>query len=102
RLPELITRAPEMPRLMHAWLSQQVEGRHQLGMHSAELAELVQVMRAMQRRTVAAILGVGLLVAAAVLYGLDAGGPRLWTVPVAAWVAGVAGLGAIIAARPQR
>src|SRR5690606_8798666 len=102
RLPELITRAPEMPRLMHAWLSQQVEGRHQLGMHSAELAELVQVMRAMQRRTVAAILGVGLLVAAAVLYGLDAGGPRLWTVPVAAWVAGVAGLWAIIAARPQR
>ncbi|MGY0613027.1 ubiquinone biosynthesis regulatory protein kinase UbiB [Luteimonas sp. A501] len=101
RLPELVTRAPEMPRLLHAWLSQQVEGRHQLGMHSTELAELVQVMRAMQRRTVAAILGVGLLVVAAVLYGLDAGGPRLWTVPVAAWIAGIGGLWAIIAARPR-
>ena len=102
RLPELATRAPDMPGLAHAWLTQQVQGRHQLGMHSRELGELVEVMRAMQRRTVAAILGVGLLVVAAVLHGLDAGGPRLWSVPVAAWVAGVAGLAAIIAARPRR
>ncbi len=101
RLPELATRAPEMPGLLHAWLTQQVEGRHQLGMRSKELAELVGVMRAMQRRTVAAILGVGLLVVAAVLYGLDAGGPRLWSVPVTAWIAGVGGLWAIIAARPR-
>ena len=102
RLPELATRAPEMPGLLHAWLTQQVEGRHRLGMQSKELAELVEVMRAMQRRTVAAILGVGLLVVAAVLYGLDAGGPHLWSVPVAAWVAGLGGLWAIIAARPRR
>ncbi|MGO4779696.1 ubiquinone biosynthesis regulatory protein kinase UbiB, partial [Lysobacter sp. 2RAB21] len=26
RLPEFVTRAPEMPRLLHAWLSQQVSG----------------------------------------------------------------------------
>ena len=102
RLPELATRAPEMPGLLHAWLSQQVAGRHQLGMHSKDIAELVEVMRAMQRRTVAAILGVGLLVAAAVLYGLEAGGPRLWTVPAAAWIAGIGGLWAILAARPRR
>ncbi len=30
RLPELVTHAPEMPRLLHAWLTQQVEGRHEL------------------------------------------------------------------------
>ena len=102
RLPELVTRTPEMPGLVHAWLTQQVQGRHQLGMHSKEMAELVDVMRAMQRRTVAAILGVGLLVVAAVLYGLDAGGPRLWSVPVAAWIAGIGGLWAIVAARPRR
>ena len=102
RLPELATRAPEMPGLLHAWLVQQVEGRHRLGMQSAELAELVEVMRAMQRRTVAAILGVGLLVVAAVLYGLDAGGPVLWSVPAAAWIAGIGGLWALVAARPRR
>ena len=28
RLPEIMTHAPDMPRLVHAWLSQQVEGRH--------------------------------------------------------------------------
>jgi len=102
RLPELATRAPEMPRLVHAWLSQQVEGRHQLGMHSEQIAELAEVVRASQRRIVAAILGVGLLVAASVLYGLDAGGPRLWSVPAAAWIAGIGGLWAILAARPRR
>jgi len=102
RLPEMVTRAPDMPRLLHAWLQQQVEGRHELSMRSRDLGELVQVMRAMQRRTVSAILGVGLLVVATVLYGFEAGGPRLLSVPVAAWVAGLGGLWALLAAWPRR
>ena len=55
-----------------------------------------------QRRSVAAILGSGLLVVAAVLYALEAGGPRLLDVPLAAWVAGLGGLWAIVAALPRR
>jgi ubiquinone biosynthesis protein len=102
RLPELVTHAPEMPRLLHAWLTQQVEGRHELRMRSHDLAELARVAKDGQRRTVAAILGTGLLVAAAVLYGLEAGGPPLWTVPVAAWIAGLGGLWALLAAWPRR
>src|SRR5690606_26966093 len=74
RLPELVTHAPEMPRLLHAWLTQQVEGRHELRMRSNDLAELTRTVREAQKRTVAAILGTGLLVAAAVLYGLESGG----------------------------
>jgi ubiquinone biosynthesis protein len=70
RLPEIVTRAPEMPSLMHAWLEQQVEGRHELAMRSAELAELARAVREAQRRLTAAILGVGALVALAVLYAL--------------------------------
>ncbi len=70
RLPELVTRAPEMPALLHAWLEQQVEGRHELAMRSAELAELARAVREAQRRLTAAILGVGALVALAVLYAL--------------------------------
>ncbi|CAN5675950.1 ubiquinone biosynthesis regulatory protein kinase UbiB [soil metagenome] len=101
RLPELVTHAPEMPRLLHAWLTQQVEGRHELRMRSKDLAELASVARGGQRRMVSAILGTGLLVAAAVLYGLQAGGPLLWTIPAPAWIAGLGGLWALLAAWPR-
>jgi len=102
RAPELMTRAPEMPRLLHAWLEQQVEGRHRVGIESAQLAELARTLQVMQRRSVAAILGVGLLLVAAVLYALEAGGPRLLGVPLSAWIAGAGGLWAILAALPRR
>jgi len=102
RLPELVTHAPEMPRLLHAWLTQQVEGRHELHLHSRDLIELNRTIRSAQKRTVAAIFGVGLLVVAAVLYGMQAGGPRLLSVPAAAWIAGVGGMWALLAAWPRR
>ena len=102
RLPELVTRAPEMPKLLHDWLSQQTSGRHELGMRSSDLADLADTVRAMQRRIVSAILGTGLLIVAAVLYALEAGGPRIIDVPAAAWIAGLGGLWALIAAWPRR
>ena len=102
RLPELVTRAPEMPKLLHDWLSQQTSGRHELGMRSTDLADLADTVRAMQRRIVSAILGTGLLIVAAVLYALEAGGPRIIDVPAAAWIAGLGGLWALIAAWPRR
>lgn len=102
RLPELVTRAPEMPQLLHAWLSQQVNGQHELAMRSHDLAELSRTLNAMQRRIVSAILGTGLLVVAGVLYALEAGGPRLAGVPAAAWIAGLGGVWALIAAWPRR
>ena len=102
RLPELITQAPDMPRLLHAWLTQQVEGRQQLHMHSKELSEIAVAMRLLQRRAVGAIVGAGLLIAAAVLYALEAGGPRLAGVPASAWIAGIAGVWALLAAWPRR
>ena len=102
RAPELMTRAPEMPRLLHAWLEQQVEGRHEMGIRSQDLAELARTLQTMQRRSVAAILGSGLLLVAAVLYALEAGGPRLLDVPASAWIAGLGGLWAILAALPRR
>ncbi|CAN7569388.1 ubiquinone biosynthesis regulatory protein kinase UbiB [Pseudoxanthomonas sp. LjRoot143] len=102
RLPEIMTHAPDMPRLVHAWLSQQVEGRHELALRSKDLADLALTMKGMQRRVVAAILGVGLLIVAAVLYALEAGGPSLFDVPAAAWIAGIGGLWALLAAWPRR
>lgn len=102
RAPEMMTRAPDMPRLLHAWLEQQVDGRHRMGIQSRELAEMSRTLQTLQRRSVAAILGSGLLVVAAVLYALEAGGPRLFGVPLSAWVAGIGGLWAILAALPRR
>ncbi len=102
RLPELITRAPDMPQLLHAWLSQQVSGKHELAMRSHDLADLAKTMNAMQRRIVSAILGTGLLIVAAVLFALEAGGPSVFGVPAAAWIAGLGGLWGLIAAWPRR
>ncbi len=102
RLPELVTHAPEMPRLLHAWLTQQVAGNHEIRMRSDDMAQLSRSISDSQRRTVAAILGTGLLIVAAVLYGLDAGGARLWSVPAPAWIAGLGGLWALLAAWPRR
>jgi len=102
RLPEIMTHAPDMPRLVHTWLQQQVDGRHELSLRSRELGDIAQNLRTLQRRAVAAILGSGLLIVAAVLYGLEAGGPRVLSIPVSAWVAGLGGVWALLAAWPRR
>ena len=102
RLPEMVTHAPDMPRLLHAWLTQQVEGKHQLALRSSDLHELAQTMKGMQKRMVSAILGTGLLIVAAVLYALEAGGPRVFGLPAAVWVAGFGGLWGLLAAWPRR
>ena len=102
RLPEMVTRAPEMPRLLHAWLTQQVEGQHSLQMRSQDIRDLTHMIRGAQRRTISAILGTGLLIVAAVLYGLEAGGPRIGGVPAAVWIAALGGAWALLAAWPRR
>ncbi|GAA5002750.1 ubiquinone biosynthesis regulatory protein kinase UbiB [Pseudoluteimonas lycopersici] len=102
RLPEMVTHAPDMPQLLHAWLQQQVEGKHELAMRSRDVREIAQQIAGMQRRIVAAILGVGLLIIAAVLYALEAGGPHWLGVPVSTWIAGLGGVWALLAAWPRR
>jgi len=101
RLPELMTHAPDMPRLVRDWLYQQTTGAQQLQMRSLDLQALVQVSREGQRKTVYAILGTGLLITAAVLLGFDAGGPRLFGIAAAVWLAGIGALGAFYAAWPR-
>jgi uncharacterized membrane protein YbhN (UPF0104 family) len=76
-----------MPRLMREFLVQQVNGAHTINMRSLELAELARISRDGQRQTTYAIIGVGLLVCAAVLYGLDAGGPHVLGLSGAVFVA---------------
>jgi ubiquinone biosynthesis protein len=101
RLPEWVTQAPDMPRLIRDWLAQQVAGKQSLRMHSQELADLVRVSREGQRQTIYAILGTGLLITAAVLFSLEAGGPKLFGA-AAVWVVGIGAVGAFLAAWPRR
>ncbi|HBN54378.1 MAG TPA: ubiquinone biosynthesis regulatory protein kinase UbiB, partial [Stenotrophomonas sp.] len=93
RLPEIMTRTPDMPVLVHAWLRQQVEGQHALSMRSQDIVNLDQTLRRMQRRVVTAVAGAGLLVVAALLHGLHAGGPQWASVPLWSWISG--GVGAL-------
>jgi len=102
RLPEMVTRAPDMPRLLHAWLTQQVEGTHALNMRSQDIRDLNATIRRAQRRVISAILGIGLLIVAAVLYGLEAGGPKFFGVNAAVWIAALGGAWALLAAWPRR
>ncbi|MDZ4047800.1 MAG: ubiquinone biosynthesis regulatory protein kinase UbiB, partial [Pseudoxanthomonas sp.] len=80
----------------------QVRGQHCIYMRSEDLAELARISKAGQRQTVYAILGTGLMVVAAVLVGLEAGGPRLLGIPAAAGIAGLGAFGAFLAAWPRR
>ena len=99
RLPELMSTAPDMPRLAHAWLAQQVDGEHAVNLRSRDLAALAHAASDTPRRIVRAVLGSGLLVAAAVLYAFDATGPRWLGVPVSAWATAGGALLAFLSAR---
>ena len=101
RIPEIVTHAPDMPRLIREWLVQQTTGGHELRMRSADIAALVQVSREGQRKTVYAILGTGLMITAAVLFGLEAGGPKLLGTAAAVWLAVIGATGAFYAAWPR-
>jgi ubiquinone biosynthesis protein len=87
RLPEVVRGAPELPRLFHSWLRQAVRGEQSLNMRSIDLHALAETSRRSQRATVEAVLGAGLLIAASVVWALDAPGPHWLGVPVAALLA---------------
>jgi ubiquinone biosynthesis protein len=92
RLPEIMTQAPDMPALLHSWLRQQVEGKHELAMRSQDIVTLNDTLKRMQRHVVTAVTGVGLVVVSALLYGLQAGGPQLAAVPLWSWITGGVGV----------
>ena len=102
RLPELMSTAPDMPRLVHAWLTQQVDGEHAVNLRSQDLAALALAARETPRRLVRAVLGSGLLIAAAVLYAFDSSGPRWLHIPASAWITAGGALLAFISTRQRK
>lgn len=91
--PEWLRQLPQIPRLVHVALQQHVQGKQQLNMRSEELRQLVAASHRGQRRAVQAVLGLGLLVAGAllcILWALGVPAFQGWGVRLAVWAACVA------------
>jgi len=86
---------PEMPILAHRFLEQATSGKLQLEWKSHELRRLRHEVRRANRRTISAIVGTGLIVSSAIIYGLDGHAPAmLLGAPLLTWL--MAGLGVVI------
>lgn len=98
-LPQWTETLPEMPQLLHQALHQAANGRLRVEWHSQELRELRRELRAANRRSVSAMVGTGLVIAAAVVYGLDGFAPAmLGGAPLLTWLLGAAGIVLILLA----
>ena len=102
QVPEMVTHAPDMPRLVRDWFAQQNSGEHATILRSRELAELANAAQEAPKRIVRAVFGSGLLVAAAVLFALDDHGPRWLGFPASAWLAAGGALLAFFFARTPK
>jgi len=90
-----------MPTLLHRYLTQATSGELNWRVKSDELVLIRHELKSAQRQSVFAILGAGLLIASSVLFAFDAGGPKLFSLPLSALAAGLGGLWAFRAAWPR-
>jgi len=100
RFPIWIEKAPEIPGLVYDVLHRASEGRLRVRLDPAELKKLDRQAETRHRRQVLSILGAALLVAGAVVFGLQAPNPNL-----ANWVGvllAVGGVGAVFAGWRKR
>jgi ubiquinone biosynthesis protein len=83
---------PEMPQLAHRFLEQASSGKLQVEWTSRELQQLRAEVRRANRRSISAIIGTGLLLAAAIIYGLDGYAPTVvMGAPLLSWISGCLG-----------
>ena len=88
---------PELPMLAHRVLEQAGSGNLRLEWTSAELTRLRREIRRANRRTVNAVIGSALILAGAVIYGLDGySPPMLLDTPLLTWLLGGAGIAMLV------
>ena len=92
RLPEWIAAAPDMPQLVHSYLTQATSGGMELRIASDDLKRLEQRAERGQRAAVWLALAVSLAVATLLIAMLAATGSRWLEVPAAAWFTGIGSL----------
>jgi ubiquinone biosynthesis protein len=101
-LPAWSNALPEMPALAHRFLDQATSGNLQVDWKSKELKQLRRDVRIANRRTVGSIVGTGLLISAAVIYGLDGYAPHvILGAPLLSWLGLFAGLFLIVLSWPD-
>lgn len=84
---------PELPTLLHSLLNQARAGELPHKLSEDSMRSIRNEIRAANRRTIAATTGVGLIISAAVLLGLDGyTQPMLSGAPVLTWILGIAGV----------
>ena len=82
-----------MPVLAHRFLEQASSGKLQVEWTSKELQRLRSEMRHANRRNISAIIGTGLVLAAAIIYGLDGYAPTVvMGAPLLTWISGCVGV----------
>ncbi len=92
-IPNWIVRVPGLPNKAIDLVEKLLNGKIELENKSREMKHLREEMRAGNRRTTLAIIGSGLLISAAIIYGLENYSPAMISgIPVITWVAGIFGI----------
>ena len=92
-IPAWTDALPAMPVLAHRLLEQASSGKLQVEWTSKELQRLRVEMRHANRRNISAIIGTGLVLAAAIIYGLDGHAPNMiMGAPLLTWISGCLGV----------
>lgn len=91
--PEWSKVMPRLPLLAYDFMEMATQGKLQVEWQSKELKQLRAEIERSNRRSTTAIIGTGLLVAAAIVYGLDGFAPSIVLgAPWLTWILGLAGL----------
>jgi ubiquinone biosynthesis protein len=96
-VPAMTETLPELPLLAHKLMEQATTGKLRMEWTSVELRSLRDEIKRANHRTINAIVGTGLLLGAAIIYGLDGHAPTvIFGAPLLSWLCG--GLGVAILA----
>ena len=98
RLPEWLAAAPEMPQLIHAFLKKAASGDFDARQHGGDHLRREQTARAGRQSLILAALGATSLLAAVLLYALDAHAVRFPGLPVSAAIPALIGAIAFVLA----
>ncbi len=100
--PRWVNQIPDIPSLVHDALRQTRSGRLQLDAQRRELSALRREMRETGHRHFLGMIGVALVISAAVIFGLDGYQPiMVWDAPLLSWVLGATGVALLVGAWPR-
>ena len=102
-IPRWADRLPEMPAMVLETLEQARTGRLKVQTQDPALEEIRDAIKSLERRVVLAVVGVGLFISAAILFGIR--GPTatmIGPLPLSVWLFGVLGIGATLLALRSR